>query len=373
VLGSLLGACALVRPQLALWGVLLVAAAIDDLRVRRSWTVALPWLAAAGMVVVLLSPQMVVWHVLYGDWYVVPQGAGFMRWDAPCWSEVLFSSRNGLLPWSPAYLVFGVAVVALARRQRRLVGMLALGFALQVIVNGAAWDWWAGGSFGGRRFDSTFVIFALGATSLGGWIVRVVPPGLAMAAGARVRAIAAAAALTGLVVVALVVANLELVVQTCTTNARITGGESPAAIWQKRSDPVSGTVAGAMSSLASLPARAMFAWRHHLALDAYDRLVGVYVLGETYPGLNSFSDLRVTTLPAPVFDNAGRAGLFLGLNRRGAIEVTIPISGSATVTWNGRDVGPQFRTDDLERGINELVIVKTPTAHVGAIRIEAVD
>ena len=40
-----------------------------------------------------------------------------MRWDSPAWSEVLFSSRNGLLPWAPlmglgAALALGAAVKA---------------------------------------------------------------------------------------------------------------------------------------------------------------------------------------------------------------------------------------------------------------------
>jgi hypothetical protein len=373
VLGALLGASALVRPQLGLWGVLLIAAAVDDLRRWRGPRTLLAWFAGAAITLAVFSPQLVAWRLLYGDWYVVPQGAGFMRWDAPSWSEVLFSSRNGLLPWTPAYALFAVALAALARTQRRLVAMLAVGIALQTIANGAAWDWWAGGSFGGRRFDSTFVAFALGATVLCAWVVRAVPPAIAPRASVRARLSALGATATAALGLALAIANLELVVKTCTTNARIMGGESPAAVWQRSCDPVTGTIAAAVSSLASLPARAVFAWRHDVGLDAYDRLVGVYVLGETYPGLNSYPDVRVATLPAPALDSSGRVRVLVGLNRRGAIDVTVPVVEPSTVTWNGHDVGPSFHTDDLQRGINELEIVAPPGSAVGAIRIEAKD
>jgi hypothetical protein len=200
-----------------------------------------------------------------------------------------------------------------------------------------------------------------------------VPPAIAPRASVRARLSALGATATAALGLALAIANLELVVKTCTTNARIKGGESPAAVWQRSCDPVTGTIAAVVSSLASLPARAVFAWRHDVGLDAYDRLVGVYVLGETYPGLNSYPDVRVATLPAPALDSSGRVRVLVGLNRRGAIDVTVPVVEPSTVTWNGHDVGPSFHTDDLQRGINELEIVAPPGSAVGAIRIEARD
>jgi hypothetical protein len=373
VLGALLGACTLVRPQLGLWAILLVAAAVDDLRARRNPRVVLGWLAGAGAAFVVVLPQLAAWKVLYGEWYVVPQGAGFMRWDAPCWSEVLFSSRNGLLPWSPAYALFALGFAALARRQPRLIGLLALGVVLQVVANGAAWDWWGGGSFGGRRFDSTFVAFALGATALVAWLARAVQRSRGGNMQLRGFTGGAIAAVGALLVVVLVVANLELVAQTSTTNARITGGEPASRAWRERCDVLTGPIAAAMSALANLPARVAFAWRHDTSWDAYDRLVGVHVLGETYPGLNSYPDQRVATLSAPTFDADGHTRVFVGLNRRGGVDVRIPISAPATITWNGRSVDAHFQTADLVRGTNELAIGLPPGERVGAIRIEAID
>jgi hypothetical protein len=367
VLGALLGAATLARPQLALWGVLLAAAAIDDLRARRQWRVVLPWLAAAGAALVMISPQLIAWKLLYGAWWIVPQGPGFMRWDAPCWSETLFSSRNGLFPWSPAYVVYAIALLALARKLPRVVGLLLAGVALQAIANGAAWDWWAGGSFGGRRFDSTYVAFALGAGGLVAWLVRVVPPAVRREASLRARVHGFAAVLVGLLVVDLTLANLILAGKTSATSARITGGEPAADVFSRQAG---GATAAWMSALSNLPARALFAWRHDTPLAAYDRVVGVHVLGETYPGLNSFGDQRTATLPAPALDG-GRAHVLVGLNRRGGLDVTVPVEGPAKITWNGSDVAAQFHTDDLRRGANDLVI--DGATNVGPIVLHATD
>ncbi len=98
-LGLLLGLATLARPQLATWAVLLAAAAVDDLRRARPDARLLGrWALGAAVAALCVLPQLLVWRALYGHLYVVPQGAGFMRWDAPAWTEVLFASRNGLIP-----------------------------------------------------------------------------------------------------------------------------------------------------------------------------------------------------------------------------------------------------------------------------------
>jgi hypothetical protein len=362
-LGALLGAAALARPQLALWGVLLVHPAVEDVRETRDPKVALNWLTGAIAAIVVFSPQLVAWKVLYGSFYVVPQGADFMRWDAPCWSETLFSSRNGLFTWAPAYLAFAIALCALVRRMPRLVLFLVLGVALQTIANGAAWDWWAGGSFGGRRFDSTYIAFAFGAAAIVEWIARVVPRAVERGAAWRVRGSAGAALATGFVVLELVVANLHLAGQTTTTSARIGGGEAASAVLD-RLGGLHGRIAALASSLSNLPARALFAWRHDVSLATYDRAVGVFVLGETYPGLNSFGDTKSAVLPPPP---GGHGRVLVGLNRTGAIDVTVQLDGPGTVRWNGTEVPAHFRTDDLRRGVNDLDIDGSCTH---AIRIE---
>jgi hypothetical protein len=304
-----------------------------------------------------------------------------MRWDDPCWSDTLFSSRNGLFPWSPALLVLAIALACGMRRAPRLAGGLVAGFLLQAIANGAAWDWWAGGSFGGRRFDSAYIAFAVGAAVLVAWGVRVIPPAIARRAAWPARARGAAAALIGLLVATLVAVNLQLVGEYTVTSARITGGEAASDVIRAKVGGVRGKVAAWASSLSNLPARAEFAWRHETTLDAYDHKVGVHVLGDTYPGLNSYPDQRTGSLPAPALDADGRAHVLVMLNRSGGLTLTMSIDGEgqATVWWNGRElieqsIGPgailHARTRELRRGANDLVIEAAPGTKLGTIQLE---
>ena len=163
--------------------------------------------------------------------YVVPQGDGFMRWDAPCWSEVLFSSRNGLFHWAPSHALAALGLVAACARRGRLAGLLLVGVGLQAVVNGAAWDWWGGGSFGGRRFDSCYAAFAIG-------LGAVLAPGAhALATIARRprwarAALALATAPVAALAVALAIANVGLAIHYDSTTARIYGGDRAANVFR---------------------------------------------------------------------------------------------------------------------------------------------
>jgi hypothetical protein len=380
VLGAAAGAAVLARPQLALWALVLPVAAIDDARRRAAvplGRLAARWAAGAGAAALVVLPQLAAWQLLYGAWYAVPQGPGFLRWDAPAWSEALVSSRNGLFPWAPLYAPMAIGVLALARRGVRLPLALLLGLFGQAVVNGAAWDWWAGGSFGGRRFDSCYAVFAVGAA------VGIAAAGRALAGREMRWALARWLAGGALAAAALIaVATVELAARTSATSARIFGGEAAAAVWRRRIGGVRGALAAALSSAAGAPVRAVFAWRHGVDLDAYDRLVGVHVLGETYPGLNSYPDKLRDTIPAPGAMTGPIRRVLVGLNRGGTVALRVPITGTGrvAVTWNGeagaeRDI-TGAGTIDLAglvplRGINTLEIRAPSGTAIAAIEIAA--
>jgi hypothetical protein len=402
VLGVLIGASALIRPQLGLWSILALPAVLDDWRARRSlagWRSKLPlrWAAGGTVAFIAFTPQLSAWKVLYGHWFVVPQGPHFMRWDAPCWSEVLFSSRNGLLPWSPAYLFFGGALLAGFRRSPRLTGGLLAGVVLQVVANGAVWDWWAGGSFGGRRFDSTYVAFAFGAGVLVAWAAQAVTQAIRRGARTAERMPGVAAALVMATVLQLVGVNLWLVDYYVVTSARIDGGDAAADVISDIVRGPSARLAAWLSALSNLPARAAFAWRHGASLGDYDHVVGVHLLGDTYPGLNGDHDETAASIDvhnpaspllvglAPAAGDAarivdGRARVLVVLNRLNVIRLRIRVDGKgeATVLWDGRAVVQQtlhpgamltFRTDELRRGANDLVIQAPPGTVIHPIEV----
>jgi hypothetical protein len=158
--GGLAGLSALMRWQDAIFLLVPLVAAI-------TWRV--PWrtrligcTVALGAWLVVFSPQMLVWHVLYGQPFAVPQGPSFMRWTSPHPIDVLFSSSHGLFSWAPMLVpaVVGLAVFALRQRELRL--MLAVLLAGSWYINAAVADWWAGEAFGARRFLSLFPLFVLG-------------------------------------------------------------------------------------------------------------------------------------------------------------------------------------------------------------------
>jgi hypothetical protein len=159
LLGLLVGVAACMRWQNAILG-LLPLLGLARLRGRPllERAAALGLGALAGFL-----PQLLAWHAIFGRvLFGVPQGADFMHWSDPFLREVLFSSRHGLFPWSPILLLSLLGLPLFVRRHPRVGLPLVLLLGVITYVNAAAGDWWAGGSFGARRFESALPVFALG-------------------------------------------------------------------------------------------------------------------------------------------------------------------------------------------------------------------
>ncbi len=345
VLGALLGAAALARPQAGLWAIILVAAVADDVSrlVRAGQREALlrqagRWAAGAALCGLIFLPQLLAWHSLYGSFLLTPQGPGFMRWSQPEWGAVLFSSRNGLFPWAPLLAVAGLGIVVACVRRPRLGIALAAGVVLQVLANGAAWDWWAGGSFGGRRFDSCFAALSIGLAALLAW------RGRAEDSGARSWSRRTAVGLGLALATLLAVGNLRWASAVSAPSARIRGGQAASVVLRAQVSGPLGALLARASDTVTWPARHWFAWRWGAGADAYDYVVGSNQLGELYPGLNSFKGkqrdrLQLVGVPRKLIGFvhapggmalAGTSGtILLGLNRFDPVEVTVHGRGEA--------------------------------------------
>lgn len=386
-LGALFGATALARPQLATWIVVPIAALAEDLRLGDRRRVARN--AAVGVVTALLvfSPQLAAWRAIYGSALLVPQGAGFMRFSEPALLEVLFSARNGLFAWSPLY---AVALVGLALEARRttLARVLLLGVVLQTVVNGAAWDWWAGGSFGGRRFCSTYVAFAYGLAAL---FARARGEGAFDFARLRDQALA-------LPVVVLVLGNVALAQSYGVSTVRIQGGVAPSAIMRERLPARLGVAVGIASDAVMTPARALFALRYGGHMETWDRVVGVNLLDELYPGLNvvtaphdravlSFAGaapppfaLGFSPRPEGLGLEAGKRGRFLlSFNeRRPKVRVRIAADAPLDVRANGSRTPARLGDEHafvevaIGRGVSVLDVEAERPVTVRALHVEAV-
>jgi len=163
--GVFAGIAALMRWQDA---VLLIVPAIDAWwhRERGLAATLTNVVVATACAMVAFTPQLYVWHTLYGHAFVIPQGGGFMRWGAPALWSVLFSDNHGLVTWTPVIALAIAGLVPLTRRAP-LVGVAAIAFlVISWYVNAAVADWWAGEAFGARRFVGCYPVFVLATAAL---------------------------------------------------------------------------------------------------------------------------------------------------------------------------------------------------------------
>lgn len=368
VIGVIGGGMLLVRPQLVTLFVPMAWEAASRWRHGEGRQTLVTCLLVALTALLVFSPQLLVWKLVYGTYLVVPQGSGFLRFGSSLWSETLFSSRNGLFSTTPLlWFVLPGLYVAL-RHDRRLGVTLSALVLLQAFVNGATWDWWGGGAYGGRRFAATFPIWALALSFL---LQRVTSAG-------RWRWVAAALTVS-------VVAPL-LALQWRMLDAHYDRRLS----WENTvpfDDRVRVATARSVPGYAVLgnpfafPANVMFALRYGVPLSRYDRAVGPYLLDERVATTNpllptkrretvKLSDPWAIALLGRGFAQTrqgavltqGGGEIFVPLNRPGSLELEVAIEGaSGELTWafNGhRIAGPPFQIDGawVDRGINLLTV-----------------
>lgn len=160
LIGASLGLAALVRWQNVTFAVI---PAVDLL--WKTDRKKLVWLAGcAAATVLVFSPQMAGWHIVYGSALTIPQGQGFMAWFRPAIFHVLFSAREGLFTWTPlmAAGVFGLFLWPKGKKKAYIA--MAAAILIQVYVSACAGD--AGWSFGMRRLVNCAPFFGVGLATV---------------------------------------------------------------------------------------------------------------------------------------------------------------------------------------------------------------
>jgi len=172
VLGALAGVAAMVRWQNGVFVLLpIVDALLDGKRSIRP-------LAIVGSVSGLVFfPQFLFWYLTTGSPFTMPTSGHEVSWSQLRLSEVLYSTNRGLFPWNPVLYLGAAGLLIWIWHRRRLAMLFLLGFLMQVYVNGSVGIWWAGWSFGGRRFDGCFLFFVIGLAVVFDFVKRrpVVP------------------------------------------------------------------------------------------------------------------------------------------------------------------------------------------------------
>jgi len=163
LLGLVIGLLASVRWQ---GGVLLLLPAGSQLLALRRAPLATIRTGVLTLLAFALGalPQMLAWKAIFGHYLLPdpPHGSDFLRLDHPWLLETFFSSRHGLLYWTPVLWGGFLGLVLLLRRDPATALMLLAPLAVISYVNACSGDWWAGGSFSNRRFDQALPLLAIG-------------------------------------------------------------------------------------------------------------------------------------------------------------------------------------------------------------------
>ncbi len=125
------------------------------------------YVVAAVPMLLLVTPQFVVYRMLHGTFGPTPFILDKFESLPIHAGEVLFSGFHGLFSWSPITLIGVIGLLALsAARNGRVALALATVFVAQVLIIGSYDTWWGGASFGARRFINCMPIFAIGLAAL---------------------------------------------------------------------------------------------------------------------------------------------------------------------------------------------------------------
>ena len=113
-------------------------------------------------------PQLIAWQLLYGTVTKSPYMDNYHFFDIvhPHLFEVLFSTNNGLILWTPLVILCLFGCIALSKRLRTIrIPMLGLVILQWFLI--ASWSfWWQGASFSGRMFISILPLLSLGLASV---------------------------------------------------------------------------------------------------------------------------------------------------------------------------------------------------------------
>lgn len=397
-LGALLGAATLIRVQeLALGVVVVVEVAVRIVQVVRDERTArtanaMRWLVGGaltlGVAVLVFLPQVLEWHLVFGNAMELPQGMRYTRWNAPLIPELLFSARNGWFVCTPIAYISCIGLLWLARKPSVFGWAMVAVVGVQIYLNSTILDWWSSSSFGQRRLCNMTLPLVIGlayalhrASAIASMRLR---------ASARYRHVCAIFA-----VGILVTWNVGRVSQ-------FAGGKpAPDALVPTCCDriaaplrPIAQWLYDRIGNPFEFPANAAFAIRHRVPLSRWDQTVGAYPLQPRFAELRDdnrfYAQRGIWSIGAPLLAPylisgwspsqppvAGRSFRFTTAERavvlvpnllpdpqRMTLWLASAGGGRVVVKWNGELVASStigaswtavsFALDNVGVGTNEL-------------------
>lgn len=123
---------------------------------------------------IIFLPQFIFWKLIYGAYFVMPQGSSFFNLNAPYLNLFLFSFRHGLFTWSPIVILSTLGLILFFRKvvdktylKASVVFAISsiLVIVISILINSSIEDWHGSDSFGARRTVSIFPIYAFGLSA----------------------------------------------------------------------------------------------------------------------------------------------------------------------------------------------------------------
>lgn len=113
----------------------------------------------------VISLQLIIFLIIYGYWFGIPQGNRFLLPYPAFTIEILFSPLHGLIHWHPIILFSIIGIIyKVIKNEKKYICFLAI-FIINWLFNATITQWWAGHSFGMRRLINCLPIFAFGLSA----------------------------------------------------------------------------------------------------------------------------------------------------------------------------------------------------------------
>jgi len=109
------------------------------------------------------------WKSIFGSYFHYPHSDTFLSPFSPKIFDLLFSMRHGLFSWTPIFLFsfLGAFGFLLFKKRNWILLYIYYGtFFSQLYLNSIVSDWWAGASFGQRRFIDFLPFLLIGLVIL---------------------------------------------------------------------------------------------------------------------------------------------------------------------------------------------------------------
>jgi hypothetical protein len=288
VLGLLLGLAMLIRMQELGLGVVVALEVVTTLVRKRDVRVLAKGALVLAIALVMFTPQLAFWKVVYGGWFEAPQGGAYTRPGTPMILELLWSARNGWFVSHPVAYAGVIGLFFVPKEARFATAGLVLALLLQIYLNSTIFDYWGQASFGSRRLCSMTLPVVVGFAALvwrcGRLVARVprVPRGVWHGVGV-------------LVLAPFVAWNIDRVLLFDKGKAA-PDGLSPTCCDRgpRWTMPFLGWFYERIGNPFEFPANAIFAIRHGVEIQRWDRAVGNYAVMPNFEQLSTNNVVNVS-------------------------------------------------------------------------------